>query len=153
MSELKLQLSDGVGTFDAGAVTPAVGIKTGFEVKQHQFADGVLPIPVGWRLLVMPIEVDEVSSGGIIMAEETKNAQKYNRYVGKVMAVGPDAYEHNKFPGDPWCAVGDWICYNQYTGLEAHVRDVNGETVALRFVNDDAVLGKAQDPKALLIRV
>jgi len=124
------------------------------EIKTHVYDSDQLPQPVGWRILVEPIDIEEKTAGGIILAEEHKKAKEYNRYVGKVVAMGPDCYLHPTFAelgGVPWCKVGDWILYNQYTGMGANIRDEDGELVHLRFINDKAVLATAVDPRAFEI--
>ena len=123
------------------------------EIKQHDYDADQLPKPTGWRILVEPIDIEEKTAGGIYLANESKKAKEYNRYVGKVIAMGPDCYQHAKFPSGPWCALGDWILFNQYTGMGANIRDTKGEMVHLRFINDDAVLATATDPRGFEISV
>lgn len=82
------------------------------------------PIPVGWRILVDPLEPKSVSDGGIILADETTQAEMHLNYVGRVVASGPLCYRHSKFAdGGEWCKVGDWIAYGQYAGQTITVKD------------------------------
>jgi co-chaperonin GroES (HSP10) len=117
--------------------------------------DGVkidqIPRPVGWRILVQPLEVAEVTSSGIYLADETKDAQQHLNYVGKVVAVGPEAYKGRKFNGaEPWVKQGDWVVYGRYCGQEIIVGGVN-EDHRFRFVNDDEILAIAEHPERLVI--
>jgi len=130
-------------------------------LKDHAFAEGALPKPSGFRLLIQPIDVAETSAGGIALVTDTQEAQRYNRYVGKVMAIGPDAYHAQRtvsggslmFPTGPWCREGDWVVFSQYSGAAINVCDTEGEVVSLRFINDDSVLAVADTPEALLVKV
>ena len=82
------------------------------------------PMPAGWRILVDPAKPKSVSDGGIIFAEETQVAQEHMNYVGRVVAMGPLCYKHSKFEGGaPWCKVGDWIAYGQYSGQTVTVKN------------------------------
>jgi len=86
------------------------------------------PQPVGWRILVQPATPASVSEGGIIMAEETMNAERHLNYVGLVLRLGPLCYKHPKFlnengVGEPWVKEGDWVAYGQYAGQKIQVRD------------------------------
>ena len=121
------------------------------EIKQHEYHEDQLPQPTGWRILVEPIDIETKTSGGILLPEDLKKSKEWNRYVGRVIRMGPDCYTHQDFKSGCWCQVGDWVLFNQYTGMGAHIRDKAGEMVHLRFINDDAVLATAKDPRAFEI--
>lgn len=107
------------------------------------------PEPTGYRLLIRPVQPKAMSKGGIALAQETQHAQEVLRYVGEVVAMGPEAYQHEKFHA-PWCAVGDWIAYGQYAGQEIKLKTDEGDLVQLRIINDDEVLAKV-DPSSIVI--
>ncbi len=107
-----------------------------------------LPKPTGYRLLIEPVQVKQQSAGGIALPEQAVKAQEYLRYIGKVVAMGPEAYQHEKFQG-AWCEVGDWIAYGQYAGQELVVRTEEGPR-KLRLINDDEVLARV-DPQQMMI--
>jgi len=114
------------------------------------------PEPTGWRILVEPIDVEEVSDGGIVLPEEVQRAKEHLRYIGRVISMGPLCYKHSKFqnPGttksDEWCKVGDWIAYGRYDGQDIIVKSEKGRK-PLRLLNDDSVLAVIKDPKSVLI--
>ena len=110
-----------------------------------------MPKPVGWRVLIEPIEIKQETAGGIIMPENVQEAAEYMRYVGLVVATGPEAYKHRKFSeGEPWCVPGDWVIYGRYAGQEAMVKGDSG-IHSFRFVNDDEILAVAPKPEILLM--
>lgn len=109
--------------------------------------------PVGWRVLVFPLEPPERTKGGLIMPDESKQNFEYLSYVGEVIAMGPSCYKHPKFlkeygGGEPWCKVGDWVAFGRYAGQDVRI---NGNRV--RLVNDDEILGVAPNPRAILMYV
>lgn len=70
--------------------------------------------PLGNRVVVEPIEQEDVTAGGIVLPETAK--EKPQR--GKVLSIGPgDRDEEGKrIPMD--ISVGDTILYAKYSGTE-----------------------------------
>lgn len=82
------------------------------------------PIPVGWRILINPIDPKSITEQGIILPEEVVRAETFGNYLGRVVAMGELCYKHEKFGGgDPWCKIGDWVAYGQHAGQAIIVRD------------------------------
>lgn len=118
-------------------------------VKTHTYDESKLPKPVGWRILIEPITIEKTTPSGFILPDSNIEAQEHNRYVGRVVAMGSACFKHPVFQevgGEAWCKVGDWVLYNQYTGMGAKIRDKSGELVSMRFINDKAVLAVTDDP-------
>lgn len=116
-----------------------------------------LPVrPVGWRILVEPVEIKRETAGGILLAEEAVKAQEYLRYFGKVVEMGHLSFSEDKFkhhpnaPAKPWCSVGQFVAFGKYAGQEIIV-NVDGEQKRLRLLNDDEVMAVVDDPTALVI--
>lgn len=117
-----------------------------------------LPIPAGFRLLIGMIKVEETTNGGIVLVEEYRQGREYLRSIGKVLAVGKDAYYHPKFQGgvdvqeatpEPWVKVGDIVCIGQYAGQAMTLLDKDGNTHTVKLLNDDAVLAIIPDISAI----
>src|SRR4030067_2828894 len=70
--------------------------------------------PLGGRVLVEPIEQEEVTAGGIVLPETAKEKPQQ----GKVLAAGPgDRDEEGKrIPMD--VKVGDKVLFAKYSGTE-----------------------------------
>jgi len=71
--------------------------------------------PLGGRVIIEPIEQEEVTAGGIILPETAKEKPQE----GKVLAVGPgDRNEHTgeRVPMD--LKAGDKILFAKYSGTE-----------------------------------
>jgi co-chaperonin GroES (HSP10) len=106
--------------------------------------------PVGWRILVKPVEAITTSTGGIQLASETVQAQEYLRNHGTVLAVGPLAYaDSERFGNRPWCKPGDQVVFGRGAGIEMLLKD--GST--LRLMNDDEILGIVTDENQLRRRM
>jgi len=115
------------------------------------------PIPVGWRILIEPIKVEEKTASGLVLPEQAIAAKEHLRYIGRVVAMGHLCYQHQKFAGEdnaakPWCKVGDYVAHGAYAGQEIKVRDREGRKyVSLKLLNDDEVLSVIPRPESVLI--
>ena len=105
-----------------------------------------LPMPTGWRMLVLPFRMKEKTNGGILMGQETIDRQQVASQCGSVLAMGPDCYlDKDKFPHGPWCKVKDWVVFARYSGSRIEIE--GGE---VRLLNDDEILATVQDPTDIL---
>jgi len=105
-----------------------------------------LPVPSGWRLLVLPFSPREKTKGGILIAQESLDKLRIATNCGYVLSMGPLAYhDKEKFPTGPWCKVGDWVIFARYAGSRLPIE--GGE---VRILNDDEVLGTLKDPESVL---
>lgn len=70
--------------------------------------------PLGARVLVEPIEQEEVTPGGIVLPETAKEKPQQ----GTVLAVGPGERDDkgNRIPMD--VKVGDKVLFAKYAGTE-----------------------------------
>jgi len=105
-----------------------------------------LPVPSGWRLLVLPFSPREKTKGGILIAQESLDKLRIATNCGYVLEMGPLAYhDKEKFPTGPWCKKGDWVIFARYAGSRLPIE--GGE---VRILNDDEVLGTIKDPESVL---
>jgi co-chaperonin GroES (HSP10) len=98
--------------------------------------------PVGHVLLVLPLEVEEVSKGGIIV---TTGSQTRREEMGQteatVISLGNTAYADQK---EPWCQVGDRVVFARYSGTERKGSDGK----MYRLINDLDVKGVLEGEKS-----
>jgi len=75
--------------------------------------------PLADRLVVKPIEREEVTKGGIVLPDTAKEKPQE----GKVLAVGPGrlSEEGNRVPMG--VKVGDIVIYAKYGGTEIKIED------------------------------
>lgn len=105
-----------------------------------------LPVPTGWRIIILPYRGAEKSKGGIVIADQTRQREQAATVCGYVLSVGELAYaDENKFPNGPWCKKGDWIVFGRYAGARLPID--GGE---IRIINDDEVLARIQNPEDIV---
>lgn len=113
-------------------------------------------IPCGARLIVQMKTTKKTSSGGIVLVEETKDIEKWNTQVGKIIALGPLAF-CNRDTGKPWAEgvwakVGDFVRVPRWGGDRWEV-PVEGQQEPALFVtfNDHEVIGRLTgDPLTMI---
>ena len=111
--------------------------------------------PLGARILVQLRRTKKTSDSGIILVSETKDTEKYQNMVGKVMMIGPLAFKNRdtmaSWPEGSWCQVGDYIRVPKWGGDRWDVQ-VPGEgdleeKALFMIVNDHEVIAKiTSDP-------
>ena len=70
--------------------------------------------PLGDRVVVEPIEQDEVTAGGIVLPETAKEKPQQ----GKVLAAGPGSRDEDGKRIAMDVKVGDTVLYAKYAGTE-----------------------------------
>jgi co-chaperonin GroES (HSP10) len=76
-----------------------------------------LPVVVGWKLLIRPVSIKTQTKGGIILPEQYRDDVNFLTTVGRVLAMGPQAYKHADFEA-PWCQIGQYVCYGKFAGTK-----------------------------------
>ena len=91
--------------------------------------------PIGDRVLVKPLEMEERSKGGVIIPDTAKEKPQ----MGEVLAAGPGKIQENGQRLAPEVKQGDKILYTSYAGTEVKV---DGEKLLLMRESDIlAVIG------------
>lgn len=107
--------------------------------------------PLGGRILVQLRRTKKkATSAGIILVEETKETEKWQNMVAKVIEIGPLAFKHRdtmqSWPEGSWCSAGDYIRVPKWGGDRWEVKvpgDDDFEDPALFMVlNDHEVIAK-----------
>lgn len=75
--------------------------------------------PLGDRIVVQPLEAEEVTKGGIILPETAKEKP----HEGKIVAVGRGKVLDNGQIQALELKVGDRILYGKYSGNEIKTKD------------------------------
>ena len=89
--------------------------------------------PLDDRVVVEPVEAEEMTAGGIVLPDTAK--EKPQR--GKVVAVGPGRLLDNGERAEVSVAVGDEVIYGKYGGTDI---EVNGEEV--KILRESDILAK-----------
>lgn len=106
--------------------------------------------PVGGRILVQWRRTRKtVTSAGIVLVEETKETEKWNNQVAKVIAIGPLAFKKRDtlepWPEGNWVEVGDYVRMPKWGGdrWEVPYGDAElDETALFSVFNDHEVIAK-----------
>ncbi|MGQ0604176.1 MAG: co-chaperone GroES [Anaerolineales bacterium] len=96
--------------------------------------------PLGDRVVVEPIEQEEITAGGIVLPETAK--EKPQR--GTIMAAGPGDRddEGDRIPLD--VKVGDIVLYAKYAGTEFKV---DGKKLLILKQSDLLAIVEGEEPK------
>lgn len=115
--------------------------------------------PLGGRILVQLRRTKKkATSAGIILVEETKETEKWNNMVAKVLMIGPLAFKNRdtmeSWPEGSWVSVGDYIRVPKWGGDRWEVKvpgDDDIEDPALFMVlNDHEIIATVTgDPLAM----
>ena len=107
--------------------------------------------PLGGRVLVqIRRSKKRTTSAGIILPEETRETEKWNTQVAKVIEVGPLAFRHrdsmNPWPEGSWCEVGQFIRVPKWGGDRWEVKvpgeDQSESPALFMIVNDHEVIAR-----------
>ena len=107
--------------------------------------------PLGGRILVQLRRTKKkTSKAGLILVEETKEAEKWNNMVAKVIEIGPLAFKHRdtmqSWPEGSWCQEGDYIRVPKWGGDRWEVKvpgeDDKEDPALFMILNDHEVIAK-----------
>ncbi len=80
--------------------------------------------PMGYKVLVLPREVETKTKGGLILAESTVEKDGFQRRAGVIVALSPMAFTFPDWPKDsPKPQIGDRVMYARYQADEVKGRD------------------------------
>jgi len=115
--------------------------------------------PLGARILVQLRRTKKtVTSAGIVLVQETKETEKWQNMVAKVIAIGPLAFKKRDtmepWPEGSWCEVGDYLRVPKWGGDRWEVpvpgEDENEDPALFMVLNDHEVIAKLTgDPLAM----
>lgn len=104
--------------------------------------------PLGARVLVQLRRTKQkATSVGIILVEETRENEKWNNMVARVIEIGPLAFKKRdtmeSWPEGSWCEVGDYIRVPKWGGdrWEAEVEG-DEEKALFMILNDHEIIAK-----------
>jgi co-chaperonin GroES (HSP10) len=107
--------------------------------------------PLGARILVQLRRTKKkTTEGGIILIEETKETEKWQNMVAKVIMIGPLAFKNRdtmaSWPEGSWCQVGDYVRVPKWGGDRWEVQVPNEdeleEKALFMILNDHEVIAK-----------
>lgn len=104
-------------------------------------------VPVGGRILVQWRQTPRTTTkSGIVLVEETKETEKWNNQVAKVIAIGPLAFKKRDtmepWPEGNWVEVGDFVRMPKWGGDRWEVPMGEDEVALFSIFNDHEVIAK-----------
>lgn len=105
-------------------------------------------IPYGSRVLVQIRTPKRKSKGGIIFTDDSKDTEKWNTQVAKVVALGPLAFKNRDTLKDwaegSWCSEGEFVRVPKYGGdrWEVPIEGRPDEPALFVIFNDLDLVGK-----------
>lgn len=110
--------------------------------------------PFGSRVLVQIRSARQRTASGIYLDTGTRDTEKWNTQVGKVVSVGPLAFKNRNtmasWPEGDWCKPGDYVRVAKYGGDRWEVQLPSGESALFVIFNDLDIIGSVLgDPLAI----
>lgn len=105
-------------------------------------------IPLGTRVLVQLMRTTRKSRGGIMLVSETRDTEKWNIQVAKVIKLGPLAFKNRStqetWPEGMWAEIGDFVRIPRWNGdrVEVPVEGEGEEPIVFVMFNDHDLTGK-----------
>ena len=104
--------------------------------------------PLGARILVQLKRTKKTTASGIILHQETKETEKWQNMVAKVLIIGPLAFKNRDtmqpWPEGSWCEVGDYVRVPKWGGDRWEVpvpnESPNEEQALFMILNDHEVI-------------
>lgn len=110
--------------------------------------------PFGGRVIIQLRRIKKTATGSrIILVSETKESEKWQNMIGKVIAIGPLAFKNRdtmtSWPEGSWASIGDYVRVPKWGGdrWERNVPEEAGagEPVLFMTINDHELIAKVTD--------
>ena len=109
--------------------------------------------PFGGRVVVQLRRIKKTTASKIILVSETKETEKWQNMIGRVVEVGPIAFKNRdtmeSWPEGSWASVGDYVRVPKWGGdrWERAVpsEEGNEDPVLFMTINDHELIAKVTD--------
>jgi co-chaperonin GroES (HSP10) len=102
-------------------------------------------LPFGSRVLVQIRNPKQKTASGIIIDSGSKDTEKWNTQVAKVVSLGPLAFKNRDtmagWPEGDWCKPGEFVRVAKYGGDRWEVSLPNGDVALFVIFNDLDIIG------------
>ena len=110
--------------------------------------------PFGSRVLVQIRSPKQRTATGIILDVGSRDTEKWNTQVAKVISIGPLAFKNRNtmasWPEGSWCVEGEYVRVAKYGGDRWEVPMPNGESALFVIFNDLDIIGRVNvDPLSI----
>lgn len=97
--------------------------------------------PLGDRVVVLPLEAEQVTASGIVIPDTAKGEKPQE---GIILALGKGGIGEDKADPSKHLKVGDKVLFGKYAGDEVKLKSKEGKDVEVKILHLDAVLGIVQ---------
>ncbi|HVW67049.1 MAG TPA: co-chaperone GroES [Candidatus Peribacteraceae bacterium] len=94
--------------------------------------------PLGDRVVVLPVEAEQVTASGIVIPDTAKGEKPQE---GIVLALGKGGIGKDSPNPSAYLKVGDKVLFGKYSGDEVKLKDKDGKDVEVKILHLDSVLG------------
>ena len=94
--------------------------------------------PLGDRVVVLPLEAEQVTASGIVIPDTAKGEKPQE---GVVIALGNGGIGKDCANPTEFLKVGDKVLFGKYAGDEVKLKDENGKDIEVKILHLDSVLG------------
>lgn len=94
--------------------------------------------PLGDRVVVLPLEAEQVTASGIVIPDTAKGEKPQE---GIVLALGKGGIGKDADEPAKHLKVGDKVLFGKYAGDEVKLKSKDGKDVEVKILHLDAVLG------------
>lgn len=106
-----------------------------------------MPRVAGFRILLIPVQHEEVTEGGIVLPKKVLDDQLNHAQIFRVIGMGNLAYQdEQRFPEGPYCVLGDYVYIGRYVGTRISTQYCED----LRLVADDEIMAVEPDVASAL---
>lgn len=100
-------------------------------------------LPTGARILCQLMSMPTTTASGIVLAPETKETDRWNCQVARILAIGPLAFCNREtampWKEGMWAEPGDFVIVPRWGGNRRTVK-VNDEPIYFVTVNDHEII-------------
>ena len=96
-----------------------------------------VPQPVGWKVLVKPIEPKKKTDGGVYLPAQSVDAEEFIIAHGTIIAIGELAYRDRETGArwkGTWPSIDDHVAFGRYAGQKLIV-----DNQKFLLLNDDEI--------------
>jgi chaperonin GroES len=94
--------------------------------------------PIGDRVVVQPLEKEQISASGIVIPD---TASKEKPQEGRVLALGTGGISKDCANPSDFLKIGDIVLFGKYAGDEVKLKSTSGKDIEVKILHLDSVLG------------
>lgn len=97
--------------------------------------------PIGDRVVVLPLEAEQVTASGIVIPDTAKGEKPQQ---GMVLALGKGGLGKDMANPRDFLKVGDTVLFGRYAGDDVKLKSKEGKDLEVKILHIDSVLGIVQ---------